>query len=766
MSGPDSAQLGRLPALRRLAEDCTVLIRLQPDGAYLGSGFFVAPDLVMSCAHVVAGYEGVAAESVTVEWHGLSLAGQVRAVLPERSGAKLWPYPDLCVIQLDKATLEHPWVAFGDFDGIDDLDVYMAAYGTLYGEGVPRLEGKTGRLTGPVYMEGGRFWQLTGTELGPGNAGGPVVDLRSGYVCAVVKTSRSSGAMGGLVIPVSAIRETLPSTWRRNQDEENQRWRVVQAGLSGAAGHAGLAEAASAGSAQDAGQGEFNPPVREADIGKEPVLQPSPAGHAFISYVREDSGEVDALQRMLEAAGVRVWRDTSDLWPGEDWRAKIRDAITCNALVFIACISRRSVARETSYQNEELALAIDQLRRRRPDVPWLIPVRFDDCAIPDYDIGGGRTLASLQRADVFGGSRDESASRLVAAVLRILGPNQVESAPSGSSESGSSRTPDRVSAPSRAVTRGQARGMTGGHDPSGPATDHDGLYLRAVDRLGSDKAPVRLGALHALGRLGQGDPGLRQTVIKVICAYLRMPYSGPDDSSASDLEDQASRRRELQVRRAAQSIVAEHLRRDVTHSSDLRDGPAPETFWSEIDLVDLTGAYLVDLNLSGCRVRAIECNRAIFTGESLFRELRCDLAFFQGAVFKGHADFRGAVFTNDAWFSYSTFVSDVWFHGDEFLPAARFGRHAGFKNATFTHTGRFEQAVFEGSAEFKGITCEEGTRAVNLQGCKVQRPDAVNPDVSKAPSSWPPGWAIVPGHDGTGTITWCDLHPEYALRAP
>jgi hypothetical protein len=83
-------------------------------------------------------------------------------------------------------------------------------------------------------------------------------------------------------------------------------------------------------------------------------------GHAFISYVREDSQEVDKLQRVLEAAGVSVWRDTADLWPGEDWRSKIRQAIVQNALVFIACFSTRGIAREKSYQYEELLLAVDQ----------------------------------------------------------------------------------------------------------------------------------------------------------------------------------------------------------------------------------------------------------------------------------------------------------------------------------------------------------------------------------------------------------------------
>jgi hypothetical protein len=142
-------------------------------------------------------------------------------------------------------------------------------------------------------------------------------------------------------------------------------------------------------------------------------------GHAFISYFREDSESADRVHRVLEAAGVRVWRDTSDLWGGEDWRDKIRRAIVDDALVFISCFSRRGIARKTSYQNAELALAIEQLQMRSPEWPWLIPVRFDDCDIPDLDIGRGRTLRSLQRVDVFGDRSDEGTVRLVTAVLRI-----------------------------------------------------------------------------------------------------------------------------------------------------------------------------------------------------------------------------------------------------------------------------------------------------------------------------------------------------------
>ncbi|MGI5487967.1 toll/interleukin-1 receptor domain-containing protein [Microtetraspora malaysiensis] len=144
-------------------------------------------------------------------------------------------------------------------------------------------------------------------------------------------------------------------------------------------------------------------------------------GHAFISYVREDKERVDRLQDILESAGIRVWRDTDNLWPGQDWKIEVRNAITSGSLAFIACFSEHTQAREISYQNEELILAVDQARLRSPGKAWLIPVRFADCTQPEYDLGAGRTLGSLQRVDLFDNSWEVGAARLVAAVLKILG---------------------------------------------------------------------------------------------------------------------------------------------------------------------------------------------------------------------------------------------------------------------------------------------------------------------------------------------------------
>lgn len=145
------------------------------------------------------------------------------------------------------------------------------------------------------------------------------------------------------------------------------------------------------------------------------------AGHAFLSYVREDADRADQLQHALEAAGIPVWRDIRDLLPGQDWRMAIRRAISNDAIVFISCFSRTSLKKPKSYQNEELRLAIDQLRQRPLGQAWLIPVRFDDCDIPEQELGGGQTLTCLQRADLFGDTLADETDKLIKAILNVLG---------------------------------------------------------------------------------------------------------------------------------------------------------------------------------------------------------------------------------------------------------------------------------------------------------------------------------------------------------
>ena len=51
--------------------------------------------------------------------------------------------------------------------------------------------------------------------------------------------------------------------------------------------------------------------------------------------------------------------------------------------------------------NEELAIAIEELRQHPHDRIWFIPVKLNDCEIPDRDVGGGETLRDLHYVNLY-----------------------------------------------------------------------------------------------------------------------------------------------------------------------------------------------------------------------------------------------------------------------------------------------------------------------------------------------------------------------------
>lgn len=121
--------------------------------------------------------------------------------------------------------------------------------------------------------------------------------------------------------------------------------------------------------------------------------------HIFLSYVRENASLIDRLATDLRALGVPVWLDREGIMPGQRWRDAIREAIHDGGL-FVACFSREYLTRESSYMNEELTIAIEELRLRPTDHTWFIPASLDGTNIPPRSIGVGETLADLQWVDL------------------------------------------------------------------------------------------------------------------------------------------------------------------------------------------------------------------------------------------------------------------------------------------------------------------------------------------------------------------------------
>ncbi|MFJ8113383.1 pentapeptide repeat-containing protein [Streptomyces sp. NPDC096132] len=159
-------------------------------------------------------------------------------------------------------------------------------------------------------------------------------------------------------------------------------------------------------------------------------------------------------------------------------------------------------------------------------------------------------------------------------------------------------------------------------------------------QLAAPDPDVRLTGVGLLGALGDLAPGLRQRVADTLCAYLRTPLAFEVTSDVFALSP--SQFGELRARHAAQRLLADRTR----PSSD-------RPFWEGIRL-GLSGATLIDLDLSGCRLAYGDFTGTQFYGNTTFAgatfgEVRrggIDFCLPGGrggrAAFHGRADFSGA----------------------------------------------------------------------------------------------------------------------------
>ena len=85
--------------------------------------------------------------------------------------------------------------------------------------------------------------------------------------------------------------------------------------------------------------------------------------HVFISYVRQNSDVIDRLAKDLRSRGVDVWLDREAIEPGLKLarRHKKRNK---KGTFFVACFSREYNARDDTYMNEELTIAIRRIAEK------------------------------------------------------------------------------------------------------------------------------------------------------------------------------------------------------------------------------------------------------------------------------------------------------------------------------------------------------------------------------------------------------------------
>jgi TIR domain-containing protein len=152
------------------------------------------------------------------------------------------------------------------------------------------------------------------------------------------------------------------------------------------------------------GLGRFQP-----SAGGGYVFEPRIGERVFIAYVQEDLAAAEVLFDDLHKHGFDPWLDRRKLMPGQNWPRAIERAIKVSDF-FVACFSRRSVAKRGQFQSE-LRWALDCASRVPLDQVYFVPVRLDDCPVParisreiqyvdlfpDWDKGLARILETMTR---------------------------------------------------------------------------------------------------------------------------------------------------------------------------------------------------------------------------------------------------------------------------------------------------------------------------------------------------------------------------------
>lgn len=278
------------------------------------------------------------------------------------------------------------------------------------------------------------------------------------------------------------------------------------------------------------------------------------------------------------------------------------------------------------------------------------------------------------------------------------------------------------------------------------------LYSKAVEQLGHNRAPVRLGGFYALERLAQDNTEHRQTVVDVVCAYLRMPFTF-DPNTAGNLVDSGDYQ-ELQVRLAAQNLIIRHLEIPMVPSREKgiafsQPARPPSSYWKDITL-DLTGACLVNMNFTLCVINNAIFSHAHFIGESRFGRTRFEeISDFEGARFCGEVDFGRAEFTEgmfgDAEFLGKASFERAYFALHGYFRGARFNEDALFSESEFNMGAIFGKARFYGAAEFRNIhfagpNSFDGAK-FNGSGADFSKSTVSKPDRDQC---WPPLWQLKP----------------------
>lgn len=250
-------------------------------------------------------------------------------------------------------------------------------------------------------------------------------------------------------------------------------------------------------------------------------------------------------------------------------------------------------------------------------------------------------------------------------------------------------------------------------------------YTKAVEQLGDEKAPIRVGGVYTL--VGLVDEWLEedklsederikegQVIINSLCAYIRSPFTL---ASHYDEPLQDTPTSEGTYKDRGQEFYAEKAILD--SEADVRLGIIKEIHnrlqgteeilwgtWSSFEYnfsgstffypVDLSGSYyLKSVNFSGSTYQ----NTADFSGSTYQ-----NTASFGGSTYQRWANFSGSIYQGWSSFGGSIYQGSIYFVGSVYQGLTSFG------GSTYQDSVDFSDSTYQGSANFGGSTYKAETK--------------------------------------------------------
>ncbi len=303
-----------------------------------GTGFFVAPGLILTCAHVVEAVHK-STGSVTAYWNGQSHPASLQHFLSEQHSTLQMQYPDLALLKVNAlVTTNHPCVYLHSQAHLDDK-MYSYGYTDEYSTGDPSTYINEG-WTNEQHL----LLKLKEGQARSGLSGAAILNRRTGGVCGVMKRSRGTETdLGGRAIPIDVVFQKFPELVIQQQQfhQQDRRWDECLTGHQ-----------------------------RET-LG---LLPPSQGSEVFFLYadVEEDRKLVDKLERHLAVMQrqelITTWNKGKMMTPGGDEKSQL------NAYIEKAKIILLMVSSDFMTFHYLDGTEVEQAMKRRQDGAIVIPI--------------------------------------------------------------------------------------------------------------------------------------------------------------------------------------------------------------------------------------------------------------------------------------------------------------------------------------------------------------------------------------------------------